>query len=640
MKIVLTLSSDRSIYESIKATLPTTDMVLFECTIDDTLRRLVSITPDIIIMDDSPSFGLSTLAELNSNLPHIPVIVLCTNTSKDALSSYLMAGAMACIPKPFDCATLRGHVESVTSTSTQIPSPSHTHAQRPILDNALTQHQQALRWMSRNTTNLDNPERLTQSLLDAIMDIMEPVRAAILLLKDGAIKVTHSQGHSENVTESVQLSFTQGLMRHLEAHTSLIDKHHHGMDESTHKELNALGGHIAIPISTQGHACGVLVVGEKYSGQEYSASERELLITMTRYSSTCLERSQQHYNISVEQNRLNTVLSTISAGVVIVSPDNKITMINESAERILQLKAIDIVGHNTIKLGSAFADIVLRTMREGIARNRQVIRDVAINATLGLSVTPLGSEGVVAIFSRIPEPDSKVDNTTEDDAISYSPLWEYLATRVAQEIKNPMVPINTYAQLLPAKFDSKDFREEFSEVVQESVGRINKVVESIYDFAKHPRLDLKNNNLNESIQRLLDTYQDQFSEKHIEIETQMDETELTVSVDSQLFTRAVGNVIQNSIEAMPEGGTLKIKTAKENGMCTLSLSDSGEGITEQDAELIFMPFFSTKEKGMGLGLTMAERIIKEHDGRLEFDSNTTEGGRFILQLPTKTPSPS
>ena len=630
MKIILTLSSDRSICESIKATLPNTNMLLFEYSLEDTLRRLVSITPDVILLDDSSSFGLPALQSLRAILPDTPILILTAHVGKDALSTYLMAGALACIPKPFDCTVLAQHIDSIESTAppaqTQLALPAHPL----IVNTSITQHQQALRWMSRNASNLDNPDRLTQSLLDATIDIIDPARAAILLLKDGAIRISHSQGIPESVVQAIQLGFTHGLMRHLEANTSLVDRHQPGLHEDAAKELTALGAHLAIPISTHGHTCGVLVVGEKYSGQDYSTIERELLTAMTRYTSTCLERSQQHRHLSVQQHRLNTILSNITAGVVTVGPDNTITMINESAERILHVQAIDLMGHNIIKLGSAFADIVLRTMKEGVPRIRQEIRDVSINANLGLTVTPLGSEGVVAIFSQIPATDS-VDDEKED--IAYSPLWEYLATRVAQEIKNPMVPINTYAQLLPSKYDSQDFRDEFSDVVQESVGRINKVVESIYEFARHPRLNLKTNNLNESVSRLLDSYKDQFHALDIHIETQLHDKDLPVSLDPQLFSRAMSNVIQNSIEAMPEGGTLKVATQQKDDMCTLSLSDTGNGISEQDAELIFMPFFSTKENGMGLGLTMAERIIKEHDGRLELDPHRSKGGSFLLHLP-------
>ena len=87
---------------------------------------------------------------------------------------------------------------------------------------------------------------------------------------------------------------------------------------------------------------------------------------MTRCTSGCLERSQQHQELSTHRHRLDTVLSNITAGVITVAPDNTITMINQSAERILQLRAVDVLGHSTIKLGSAFSDIILRTMKEGI----------------------------------------------------------------------------------------------------------------------------------------------------------------------------------------------------------------------------------------------------------------------------------
>jgi signal transduction histidine kinase len=266
-------------------------------------------------------------------------------------------------------------------------------------------------------------------------------------------------------------------------------------------------------------------------------------------------------------------------------------------------------------------------MEEKKPRLRQEVHDPAIDATLGLSATPLGDGGVVVVFSRLPE-----EQASRED-IAYSPFWEYLASRVAQEIKNPMVAINTFAQLLPKKYDNEDFREAFSETVQEEITRINNVAETLFEFARRPRLTIKRANINDTVKGVLRSFEDELRANAIVVETQYDSNLPDVELDSVYFAQALHNVVQNSIDAMPGGGKLNVATQSGGEGCEVTIKDSGPGIPEQDAPLIFMPFFSTREQGMGLGLTTANRIIKQHRGELKLLSSEEGGSTFTFSVP-------
>lgn len=634
MRIILAISDDRPNCEAIRATLPKSDLLLFENSLEDGLRRLISVVADLILVDEGKGLGLPQLKELIPVAAGTPIVVLTSQSTPEAITAYTMAGAKKCITKPFDCTELEHVINQCISNAEQLQETPALPVSGTQHQSSITQHQLALRWMSRNTSYIDDPERLLQSLLDAIIDIFDPARAGILLHNDGAVRFVRSYGIPEKVASSVQLDFTNGLMRRLESNASLVDRASSTIDVQTQKEMTALGARVAIPLLTEGRVNGVIVVGEKASGTQFSLEERELLSVMARCTASFLERAKRYKDVARQQDRLNAVLSNITAGVVTVLPDKTISMMNDSAEHILQLRASDVLGQNILKLGSAFADVVLRTLKEGKPRLRQEIRDVSINAQLGLSVTPLGPEGVVVIFSKIPG-----ELLEAEDDIAYSPLWEYLANRVAQEIKNPMVPINTYAQLLPTKFDSTEFREEFSNVVQHSVTRINDVVESIYDFARHPRMKLRTRNLNETVQQIINAMEHELDDQKITVNIDLNDEEMNVDIDPPMFHRAAQHVIANSIDAMTDGGTLTIRTQLDNGSCALFISDTGSGIKEKDESLIFMPFYSTKENGMGLGLTMAHRILQEHNGTLKLQSKSGSGGLFVFHLPQAKTAP-
>jgi len=257
---------------------------------------------------------------------------------------------------------------------------------------------------------------------------------------------------------------------------------------------------------------------------------------------------------------------------------------------------------------------------------RQEVRDAAINATLGLSAAPLGEDGVVVIFSDLPK------RQRAKDDIEYSPYWEYLSARVAQEIKNPLVAINTFAQLLPRKYESEDFREQFGEVMQKEVDRINRVVETLFDFARHPRLMLQTSSVNDVVANVLDTFENEAKNHGIAIERKLDSNLPDANLDPLFFAQAIHNVVQNAFDAMPNGGKLKVVSRPKDDGSEIVIADSGSGIPEQVAPLVFLPFFGTREYGMGLGLTVANRIAKQHHGELKLLASDS-GSVFAFRIP-------
>ena len=643
MNVLLVIADERGICQSLRAALPETDLLLFEGSLEKSLRRLIAIRVDAVIIDDAPSLGHQALARVLEVVPAVPAIVLSSRGDPESLAGLTLAGARACVVKPFSCEGLQRAVESVTRRKEVVENETalvRMHARaapvpaEPTKDAAISQHQMALRWFSRAAAHIENPRRLSQGLVDSVIDVFDAVRTAVLLEHEGVVRIVASHGVSSSVAESLRLTFASGLMRWFEENTCLFDRAANREAAAAIKEMQVMGARLAVPILCNGRVCGALVIGEKASGLDYAFEERELLTAVGRYSSIAFEKAQAYRDTTHQQSRLDAVLANITAGVVTVLPDKTVAMMNQQAERILHIRADDAIGRSVQKLGSAFADLALRTLTDGRPRLRQEIRDAATNATLGLSVTPMSgvsgedSGGVVVIFSRLPE------KTVSRNEVSYSPFWEYLSERVAQEIKNPMVAINTFAQLLPRKYESEDFREAFSRVVQKEVTRINNVVETLFDFARRAELMLRPADVNETVKNILRSFDGELAARAIHLETQWDPESPEANIDVAHFSQAVHSVLQNSIDAMPSGGTLKVSTKRRNGQCEILIADTGPGIPKEEAPLIFMPFYSTKERGMGLGLSMAVRIMQQHSGDLKLVERPEGGGAFAISVPT------
>ncbi len=626
MNVLLALAEDRAIRESLRAALPETDLLLFEPGLAEGLRQLISLKPDAVLVDDGPHLGASAVARLRATAPSVPLIALSDRGDPTVLAGFTLAGARAVLAKPFECEELRRVVaDAMRPPEPAAPPPSLREANTGH-NGRVTQHQTALRWLGRIASQIRDPLRIGQSLVDAVSDVFDAVRCAVLMESGGAVRIVASSGIAPRVSEGVHLEFDSGLMRAFEENAGVFDRSS-SRNERAVREMQVLGGRLAVPLLSNGRVCGAIAIGEKASGLEYTQDERELLASLARCASVSLENARLYDTLSQEQSRVDTILSGVTAGVVVVGPDRSISLMNKSAERILQVRAADLVGRSVQKLGSAFADIALRALEEGKPRLRQEIRDAAIDARLGLSATPLGREGVVVIFSKLPDEPAHIED------VAYSPFWEYLASRVAQEIKNPMVAVNTFAQLLPKKYDSPDFRDAFGEVVQKEVSRINNVVETLFEFARHPRLAPERRDVNETVKCVLRSFEDELRARSIEVEAQWAPSPPEADIDAVFFSQALHNVVQNSIEAMPSGGKLKVVTRNRDDGCEVVVSDSGPGIPDQDAPLVFTPFFSTKEQGMGLGLTIASRIMKQHAGELRLAPNTEGGVAFSFSFP-------
>ncbi|NIA14330.1 MAG: hypothetical protein GWP08_09625 [Nitrospiraceae bacterium] len=636
MNVLLVIASEHGICESLRAALPDSDLLLFEPDVERALRRLVTMKVDAVILDDVPRTGRPALARLLEANPGTPALVLAGRGDTETLAGWTMAGARACVPKPFSCQDLQEALATALRPpqvpATIMPAPWNPDSTLPVASDSFNgatvgQHRMALRWLSRTSSRTEDPRRVCHGLVEAATDIFDVVRSAVLFEAGGHVRVVASHGISPNVADSLRLDYGAGLMRWLGASPCVFDPSHNPYASDACKEMQLLGGRFAVPLMNAGCVTGALVLGDKASGLPYSVEERELLSVIGRCASAALEKAQTHRDSASQQSRLNGILANITSGVVTVLPNRTISMMNQQAESILRVRAVEVLGRSVQKLGSGFADVVLRTLADGRPRLRQEVHDPAINGMLGLSVTSMGSDGAVVVFAKLPE-----ESVSRDD-IAYSPFWEYLSERVAQEIKNPMVAINTFAQLLPRKYDSEEFREAFGRVVQKEVARINSVVETLFDFSSTPDLVLRRSDLNETVRGVLQSFEDALLARAIDLEADLDPDAAEADLDPSHFSEVLHNVVQNSIDAMPEGGTLSVSTKKVDGTCEVVIADTGPGIAAEDASQVFLPFFSTKERGMGLGLSTAMRIVQQHDGDLKIVDRPEGGTAFAVSVP-------
>jgi len=229
--------------------------------------------------------------------------------------------------------------------------------------------------------------------------------------------------------------------------------------------------------------------------------------------------------------------------------------------------------------------------------------------------------------------------------------WRELARRLAHELKNPLFPLQTTVENLQRAKEQSP--EQFEEVFREStaillseIENLKKIVGRFSDFAKMPQPELGTVQLNETVRGIVKLFEPQFGavgRPPITPELHLDEGLPSIQADEALLRRAIENLVLNAMDAMPAGGVLMLRTTHQNGDVDLEVSDTGSGLTPEECDRLFTPYYTTKQHGTGLGLAIVQSVVSDHGGKISVESETGVGTSFHIQLPTKpaarTPSP-
>ena len=212
------------------------------------------------------------------------------------------------------------------------------------------------------------------------------------------------------------------------------------------------------------------------------------------------------------------------------------------------------------------------------------------------------------------------------------------AAGMAHEIKNPLSAIKTFAEFLPEKYHDHSFRQRFFRIVQSEIDRISTLVRELTDFAKPAPLELHPVKVSRLLGETLDLLSDQSRRQGVEVSIAFRENGSQLKADPNQLKQVFLNILLNSLEAMPAGGTLRVETDSDHSSVRIRIMDSGTGISEEHRKRLFDPFFTTKERGMGLGLAIVKSVMDRHGGQIVVRSEHLRGTTFELAFPVVEPS--
>ncbi|MDR0562592.1 MAG: PAS domain S-box protein [Spirochaetaceae bacterium] len=355
---------------------------------------------------------------------------------------------------------------------------------------------------------------------------------------------------------------------------------------------------------------------------------------------------------AIEIDRLETVLDSLTDGILVCDTEHTLILANKYAERLLPLSYSE---QSAEPIWRSVRDEEMADFFEATLRNGDRVVEQEFNVEikgkirlLSVSVLPLVQDrqvsGSLIYLEDVTEKRSKEARMRRMESLA---SLTTLAAGVAHEIKNPLGSLSIHIQLIQKAMTANrewyaeteesgrhfDLINKYIGVVNEEIDRLNGIVVDFLFAVRPMDMDLRTGNVNALIGELSEFVRFELEEAHVRCTLALDKELPDIDFDERYMKQALLNLIKNAVAAMPRGGTLTIKTEAQEAEVFIRVYDTGVGISEEHLSKIFEPYFTTKETGSGLGLTLVFKIIREHHGEITVKSKIGEGSCFSIALP-------
>ena len=496
-----------------------------------------------------------------------------------------------------------------------------------------------------------------QSLLGYLAEIVDQtfkVELVQIYLTDESTRTfiapdIQARSHWRNGPSPIGLPFDSPLPSYLGAHrhtllredASKIDDRPR-LSEAAH-EIERIGGEIVFPLFQDEVLVGFIVVGAKRSGDPFYSRDIDLLSTLASQAAVAMKNAHLYSQVVVVNEYVDNILSTMESGVIAVDASGRISLFNPAAHRLTGMMFASSAGLSYSDLPSPLAGPLRSTLLEGGSHSQL---ETLLHSTDGLAIPLVYStaklqdkngktHGALIVFSDL----SRLKELErEKQRAERLASFGALAAGIAHEIKNPLVAIRTFAELLPERFGDVDFREDFSKVVIKEISRIDDLVGRLRGIAATAPQQIGAVDLRDPINDTLALLRGQLEQTRTAVMRDFQDPAPFVSIDESQLKQLFLNLFLNAIEAMGTEGVLTVRITRKHAqglpLIVVDVSDTGPGISEAVAANIFDPFFTTKARGSGLGLTICRGIADAHRGTIRAERNTEgPGTTIVVELP-------
>lgn len=393
-----------------------------------------------------------------------------------------------------------------------------------------------------------------------------------------------------------------------------------------------------VPLISRDKVIGVLWVDNLFTMRPVTEEDMRFLAGFTNHVASAIENARLFDQVSRAEAELENIFRSISDMVFITDNNYTIKNINKAVAEKIGKPVNEIIGRKCYEIFHGTSEpFALCPHHKTVETKKAYIEEVTdsyLGGTFLTSSSPLFDPagaflGTVHVVRDISELNLLRERL--ESAQRMAALGE-VAAKVAHEIRNPLVSVGGFARRLEKKLDGN--LREYAVIIAKEVARLEDILKDILGFVKEARLAKKKIRINALIEDILSLIQQETRDKGIILEKQLEDTPPVV-IDPDRVKEALLNIFNNAIQAMAAHGRLTVSAYTLNNFVVTEISDTGTGIEQKDLPFIFIPFYTTKTSGTGLGLAITNRIIEEHKGKIEVQSETGKGTTFKVFLPLK-----
>jgi nitrogen-specific signal transduction histidine kinase len=560
-------------------------------------------------------------------------------------------------------------LEELASVRGQAGSPPTPVAPKLSSDLSLSRIGQILRDFAKAFSAKSDLPRALNLFLDAIGEFLRPSRMSILTRNavTREFEIRASRGLPPQIAESLRLRANEGLPLWLMTEARIIhrievESRLHTPDYlDIHREMQALRTVTSIPLIASGGLVGILNLGERVTGLPYTDDELEILFSLASQIAISIQDINLHEEFQSQKTCIENILTHMSSGVITIGMDEKIHIYNHRAAEILEKSATELVDEDLRHLPSPLGDLLYETLVQGAAYQKHEVALSVGKRLLEVSTYQIFDEhrcvaGSTLVFDDLTAQKQLYEERRREDQLDF--LNKFVG-RMAHEIKNPLVSIKTFVELLEYQYDDPELREQFFHIVKYDVQNLDRITEKLFNFANKQSYRFEYGDINSLIYRstsaiisnrkFVQKYQkndhdnlDEFCPTVSNIQITSHENLPLLRFDREKFENAITYILIYLVQNMKSHDMIRIDSKLEynHGQEFISLSIAGNmcTLTTEQLRQVFDPFSTEQSTLIDVGPCVARKIIDEHGGRLEVQQDKNGHVTFVMTLPVSRES--
>jgi len=671
MKTILVLSHHPDFAEAIRAGLDAGQYrVVHRLTVDEAEPLLVHGLVAACILDaDLLDVEIVWVADRLRRFDARSPIVVYTSTSDSAWEEEaFLHGVTHMLTKPVRSRLLNTVLERLENAPAPraipaTPPPPQSSFSRPpeVVPNPPVNAAQTLgvlRDFSSILTYSLNAEAMLKQFLSFLREMLGVNRAAIFLNRPGSpqhkefpldsgrrLRSAAAIGLSSSLLEHVELSLDSGIGGQIVRLGRIVrrDCDEARADVETQKEFAMLGAQVAVPIADRNGLVGLAVFDGRVTGEPLVNAELELVFHLLEQVGLALRNIRLHHQIADNSEMMTDVLRELSSACIVVGHDLKVLHANKSAHRHFGQKNQRTGELEFSELPQALGAKIYQVLKTGAAMGPfRYEPDHSPGTVYNINVVPFQRGNAAAPFSAL----LTAEDLTQTEHLQKLEveaenlrLIKSMADRMAHEIGNTMVPLSTHQQLLAEKYGDKEFRESLDLALADGVKRVTRLINQMRFLAREGHIEQQTFPVGKLIEEAYQEARKYQPAEAAKLQYEKADKSINITGDRAALKHALSEIMLNALQANPKTPTVDVHLhtgpGKGGGQdLQIEVRDNGAGFTAEAAKKVPSAFYTTRNVGLGLGLTVSRKIIETHQGRLEIvPPQAGQSGVVRVSLP-------